>query len=180
MGCNRSGHWIALAATLSLTLGGCAAASALFTSKTAQNAGSVASNASTVADAIDWVTEPGDSYCRKEAGGSGSSTDGSGLVPVYKVTKGDCADGDTALKEYEYNELVAENEAKTWEKLHTAARAEAAKPTYCRTTVKGIVYRATSDACQPGESTISEEEYAAAKAEAAAAATKLPDESVTR
>lgn len=171
----RSGQFAAIASVSAmLMLAGCSAATGLFGSKAADNAGSLASNAGTIADAYDWVTEPGDSFCRKEAGGSGAGTDGSGLVPVYKVTKGDCAEGDTALKEYEYNEIVAENEAKTWEKLHTAAVAEAAKPTYCRTVVKGIVYRASSNSCQDGEAVISEEEYDAAKAEAAAAATRLP------
>ena len=163
--------------TMLLLLGGCSAASGLFGSSgsAVDDTSSAASNAGTIADAVDWVTGPSDSYCRKEAGGAANSTDGSGLIPVYKVTKGDCAEGDTVLKEYEYNEAVAENEAKTWEKLHTAARAEAAKPTYCRTTIKGIVYRASENSCQPGEATISEEEYDAAKREAAAAATKLPD-----
>jgi hypothetical protein len=170
---NRSGQLMAIAAAL-LLLGGCNAASSLFSSKAADSAGDAASNASTIADAVDWVTGPGDSFCRKEAGGSGSATDGSGLIPVYKVVKGDCADGDTELKEYDYNEIVAENEAKTWEKLHTAAQAEAQKPTYCRTQIKGIVYRASAKTCQDGEVTITEEEYDAAKREAVAAATKLP------
>ena len=170
---NRSGHWTALGMTL-LLLGGCSGASALFGSKAAENAGDAASNASTIADAVDWVTGPSDSFCRKEAGGSATSTDSNGLIPVYKVVKGDCAQGDTELKEYDYNEIVAQNEAKTWEKLHTAAQAEAAKPTYCRTKVAGLVYQASAKSCQPGEAAISEEEYAAAKREAATAATKMP------
>ncbi|WP_395022426.1 hypothetical protein [Dongia sp.] len=169
---NRSGQRIGILAAL--LLGGCGTAGALFGGSAADNAGSLASNAGTIADAYDWMTEPGDSFCRKQAGGAGAGTDGSGLIPVYKVTKGDCAEGDTELKEYEYNEAVAQNEAKTWEKLHTAAAAEAAKPTYCRTVIKGIVYRASSKTCQDGEAAISEEEYDAAKAEAAAAATELP------
>jgi hypothetical protein len=149
---------------------GCASIGGLLGSNTADSAGKVASNGSTIADAVDWVTKPSDSYCRKEAGGTGAN----GLVPVYKVTAGDCAKGDTELKEYEYNEIVATNEAKTWENLHTAAKAEAAKPTYCRTVAAHIAYRASAKSCQPGEDTITEEEYDAAKAEAAAAATKLP------
>jgi hypothetical protein len=170
----RSARLMMIGTSLALLLGGCSAAGGLFGSKAADSAGDAASNASTIADAFEWVTGPSDSFCRKEAGGSGTTTDGSGLVPVYKVTKGDCAPGDTALKEYEYNEIVAENEAKTWEKLHTAAQAEAQKPTYCRTTIKGIVYRSSSGACQDGEAAITEEEYDAAKREAAVAATKLP------
>jgi hypothetical protein len=170
----RSGRLIAIGALIAFLLSGCAAATSLFSSKAVENAGNVASGAGTIADAVDWVTGPSDSFCRKEAGGSAATTDGSGLVPVYKVTAGDCAEGDTALKEYQYNEIVAENEAKTWEKLHTAAVAEASKPTYCRTTVKGIVYRSSSGDCQSDEATITEEEYDAAKAEASAAATKLP------
>jgi hypothetical protein len=170
----RSGHWMAIGAIAALLLGGCSGAGSLFGSKAADSAGDAASNASTIADAVEWITGPSDSFCRKEAGGSATTTDGSGLIPVYKVTKGDCAQGDTALKEYEYNEIVAENEAKTWEKLHTAAQAEAQKPTYCRTQIKGIVYRSSSGACQDGEAVISEEEYDAAKREAAVAATKLP------
>jgi hypothetical protein len=168
----RSGPWTALGAAL--LLGGCSAASGLLGSKAADSAGNAASNAGTIADAVDWVTGPSDSFCRKEAGGSGATTDSSGLIPVYKVTKGDCAEGDTTLKEYEYNEITAQNEAKTWEKLHTAAQAEAAKPTYCRTKVAGLVYQAAAKSCQPGEAVISEEEYAAAKREAAIAATKMP------
>jgi hypothetical protein len=170
---NRSGQWTAFGAAL-LLLGGCSAAGSLFSSKAADSAGDAASTASSIADAVDWVTGPSDSFCRKEAGGSGTSTDGSGLIPVYKVTKGDCAEGDTALKEYDYNEIVAQNDAKTWDKLHAAAQAEATKPTYCRTKVAGIVYQAAAKACQSGESTITEEEYDAAKREAAVAATKMP------
>ena len=170
---NRSGQFTAIGTAL-LLLGGCSGASTLFGSKAADSAGDAASNASTIADAVDWVTGPGDSFCRKEAGGSGSATDGSGLVPVYKVVKGDCAEGDTELKEYDYNEITAQNEAKTWEKLHAAAQAETQKPTYCRTQIKGIVYRASAKTCQDGEAVITEEEYDAAKREAAAAATKLP------
>ena len=170
---NRSGHWMALGAGL-LLLGGCSAAGGLFSSKAAENAGDAASNASSIADAYDWMTGPSDSFCRKEAGGSGSTTDASGLIPVYKVVKGDCAQGDTELKEYDYNEIVAQNEAKTWEKLHTAAQAEAAKPTYCRTKVAGLVYQASAKSCQPGEAAITEEEYETAKREAAVAATKMP------
>ena len=170
----RSGRLMMIGAMLALLLGGCSAAGSLFSSKAADSAGDAASNASTIADAVDWVTGPSDSFCRKEAGGSGASTDSSGLVPVYKVVKGECTKGDTALKEYEYNEIVAENQAKTWEKLHAAAQQEAAKPTYCRTKIQGIVYRSSSGDCQEGEGTITEEEYDAAKREAATAATKLP------
>jgi hypothetical protein len=154
---------------LVLLLSGCAAIGGLLGSSGFRDgASTVASNGGTIIDAVDWVTEPSDSYCRKEAGAA------SGLVPVYKVTAGDCAVGDSELKEYEYNEIVAENEAKAWEKLHAVALAEAAKPTYCRTAAAGIAYRASAKTCQPGEDAITEEEYAAAKAEAKAAATKLP------
>ena len=170
----RSGRLMMIGAVLALLLGGCSAAGGLFGSKAADGAGDAAGNASTIADAVDWVTGPSDSFCRKEAGGSGVSTDANGLVPVYKTIKADCSEGDTELKEYEYNEIVAENQAKTWDKLHTAAQAEAAKPTYCRTQIQGIVYRSSSGACQEGEASITEEEYDAAKREAAVAATKLP------
>src|SRR3569623_3346654 len=169
---NRSGHWTALAAAL--LLGGCSAASGLLGSKAADSAGDAASNAGTIADAYDWVSGPSDSFCRKEAGGSGATTDSSGLVPVYKVVKGDCAKGDTPLKEYEYNEITAQNQAKTWDKLHTAAQAAANAPTYCRTKVAGIVYQASAKSCQPGEAPITREEYNAAKHDAAVAATKMP------
>jgi len=173
MGCERSGGLRAIGVIAALMLGGCSSAGSLLGSNATDSAGNLASNAGTIADAVDWVTGESDSFCRKEAGG-GATTGADGLVPVYKVTEGDCADGDTELKEYEYNAQVAENEAKTWEKLHTAAQAEAAKPTYCRTEIKGLVYRATAATCQPGEAAISEEEYDVAKREAAAAATRLP------
>jgi uncharacterized protein YceK len=157
------------AACAALLLSGCSSVGSLLGSSAADNAGSVASNAGTIADAVDWVTEPGDNFCRKEAG------DPADMVAVYKTVKADCAEGDTELKEYEYNEIVAQNEAKAFEKLHAVAVAEAAKPTYCRTAAAKIAYRASTKTCQPGEDTITEEEYTAAKAEAAAAATKLPN-----
>ncbi len=166
MDSHRSGRLRTIALTLALLLGGCGGAG-LFGSKAADTAGDAASNAGTIADAVDWIAGPSDSYCRKEP-------DGSGLTPVYKVTEGDCAAGDSEIKEYEYNEIVARNEAATWQRLHAAAQAEAAQPTYCRTAIKGIVYRASAETCQPGEAAITEEEYDAAKREAAAAATKLP------
>jgi hypothetical protein len=154
-----------------LLLGGCSAASGLFGSTSARDgASTLASNGSSIADAVDWVTGPSDSYCRKEA----SAPNDGGLTPVYKVTAGDCAAGDSEINEAEYNKTTAENDAKAWNKLHAVAVAEAAKPTYCRTATAGVVYRSSSKTCQPGEDTISEEEYQAAKAEAAAAATKLP------
>jgi len=167
---HRSARLTAIGFGAAVLLTGCSSVGGLFGSNASDGAGHLASNAGTIADAVDWITEPSDSYCRKEVGGSG----GNGLVSVYKVTAGDCAKGDSELKAYEYNEIVAENEARTWENLHTAARAEAAKPTYCRTAAAHIAYRASSKTCQPGEETITEEEYAAAKAEAAVAATKLP------
>src|SRR5688572_21551070 len=142
---------IAGGAALALLLTGCSAVGGLLGSSTFQDsAGTVASNGGTIVDAIDWVTEPSDSYCRKEAGPAGD------LTPVYKVTEGDCAAGDSELKEYEYNAIVSENESKAWKKLHAVALAEAAKPTYCRTPAAGIVYRSTSKACQEGEDVISE------------------------
>lgn len=160
-------------AALAFMLMGCSSVASLLGSGAGSSgtdgAGNLVSNAGTIADAVDWVTEPSDSYCRKEA-----APGGSGMIPVYKVTKGDCAEGDTTLKEYEYNALVADNEAQTWGKLHATAVAEAAKPTYCRTATAGIAYRASGKTCQPGEASITEEEYDAARAEAAAAATKLP------
>jgi hypothetical protein len=162
-----------LLAAMTLLLSGCAAVGGLLGSSTArEGASTLASNGSTIVDAVDWMTGPSDSYCRKEAGGAASP---GGQVPVYKVTAGDCAAGDSSIKEYEYNEIVAENQAKAWEQLHTAALAEAAKPIYCRTPAAGIVYRASSKSCRTGEDTITEEEYFAAKEEAKAAATKLPE-----
>lgn len=172
---HRSAKLTAIGFGAAVLLTGCSSVGGLFGSNASDGAGHLASNAGTIADAVDWITEPSDSYCRKEADpDSTSAPGGNGLVPVYKVTAGDCAKGDSELKAYEYNEIVAENEAKAWENLHTAARAEAAKPTYCRTATAHIAYRASSKTCQPGEETITEEEYAAAKAEATAAATKLP------
>jgi hypothetical protein len=165
----ESARRLAASAALALLLTGCSAVGGLLGSSSFRDSAStVASNGSTIADAVDWMTEPSDSFCRKEAGG------GSGMVPVYKVTAGDCAAGDSTLKEYEYNQIVSENEAKAWKQLHAVALAEAAKPTYCRTPAAQIVYRSSAKTCQPGEDTITEEEYAAAKAEAATAATKLP------
>ena len=156
-------------AALMLLLTGCGAVGGLLGSSNFRDtASSAASNGGTIVDAVDWVTGPSDSYCRKEA------VPVSDMVPVYKVTAGDCAVGDSEIKEYEYNETVAENEAKAWEKLHAVALAEAAKPTYCRTPAAGVVYRSSAKTCHPGEDAITEEEYQAAKAEAAAAATKLP------
>jgi len=172
---HRSGQWTMIGALLALSVAGCSSVGGLLGSSgnvggsASDGAGNLASNAGTIADAVDWVTEPSDSFCRKEAAPSSN-----GMVPVYKVKAGDCAEGDAELKEYAYNEIVAENEAKAWDNLHTAAQAEAAKPTYCRTATAHIAYRASAKTCQPGEDTITEEEYNAAKAEAAAAATKMP------
>lgn len=165
-----SARKIAVSAALALLLAG-SAVGGLFGSNFRDGASTLASNGGTIVDAVDWVTQPSDSYCRKEAGGA---SNGSGMVPVYKVTAGGCAAGDSEIKEYEYNEIVAQNEAKAWEKLHAVALAEAAQPTYCRTATAQVVYRTSAKTCRPGEDTITEEEYAAAKAEAAAAATKLP------
>ena len=159
---------IAASAALVLLLPGCVAVGGLLGSSAFQSASTVASSGGTIIDAVDWVAGPSDSYCRKEAGAT------TGLVQVYKVTANDCAAGDSELKEYEYNAIVAENEAKAWKKLHAVALAEAARPTYCRTPAAGIVYRSSSKTCQASEDTITEEEYQAAKAEAETAATKLP------
>jgi len=153
----------AAGAGLALLLAGCGTSGGLF----GDAASAIASNSGSIVDAVGVLTEPSDSYCRKEAGGSD-------MVAVYKVEAGDCAAGDSAIKEYEYDEIKAKNEALAWQKLHAVAVAEAAKPTYCRTATAHIVYRASAKTCQPGEETITEEEYAAAKAEAEAAATKLP------
>jgi len=155
---------------MALLLSGCSSIGGLLGSNAGDNASKLASNAGTIADAVDWVTEPSDSYCRKEAGASGNG----GMVQVYKVEAGDCAAGDSAIKSYEYDQIKAENEQRAWDKLHATDVAEAAKPTYCRTATANIAYRASAKTCQPGEATITEEEYEAAKAEAAAAATKLP------
>ena len=166
-GLYRSAQLIAINAGLVLVLAGCSAAGGLFGSNASDGAGKVASNAGTIADAVDWVTGPSDSYCRKEAAAADA-----GMVQIYKVEAGECAAGDSTIKEYEYNEIKAENEQRAWDKLHAVAVAEAAKPTYCRTAAAQIAYRSSSKTCQPGEAVITEEEYDAAKAEAAAA--RLP------
>jgi hypothetical protein len=166
-----SARKIAVSAALLLLLTGCVAVGGLLGSSAFQGASTVASSGGAVIDAVDWVTGPSDSFCRKEAGGAAN---GSGMVEVYKVTANDCAAGDSEIKEYEYNETVAKNEARAWEKLHAVALAEAARPTYCRTPAAQIVYRSSAKTCQPGEDMITEEEYQAAKAEAETAATKLP------
>jgi hypothetical protein len=156
-----------------LLLAGCSSAAGLF----GGHASDVASNGGTIADAVGALTGPSDSYCRKgpvESSGGATAPSTGGMVAIYKVEAGDCAAGDSAIKEYEYNDIKAKNEALAFQQLHAVAVAEAAKPTYCRTATSHTVYRASAKTCQPGEETISEEEYAAAKAEAAAAATKLP------
>src|SRR5688500_17627682 len=113
---------IATSAALVLLLTGCTAVGGLLGSSAFQDASTAASSGGTIIDAVDWVTGPSDSFCRKEAGGA---SNGSGMVEVYKVTANDCAAGDSEIKEYEYNAIVAENEAKAWEKLHAVALAEA-------------------------------------------------------
>jgi len=171
----RSAQWT----TIALLLAGCSAGSSLFgsTGGGSDGVGALASNGSTIADAVSAITGPSDSYCRKgpaESSGDIDTGQSKGMIPIYKVEAGDCAAGDTAIKSYEYNDIKAKNEQIAWAKLHAAAQAEAAKPTYCRTATSHSVYRASGAACQPGEEAISEEEYSAAKSEAAAAATKLP------
>jgi len=166
----------AQALAMALLLGGCSAAASLFSSDSART---LASNGGTIADAVSAITGPSDSYCRKgpvESSGDESATapGADAMVPVYKVEAGDCVAGDTAIKSYEFNEIKAKNEQLAWQKLHAAAQAEAMKPTYCRTATSRSVYRSSAATCQSGEEAISEEEYSAAKADAAAAATKLP------
>jgi hypothetical protein len=153
-------------ALLSLVLlaGGCSAAGGLFDNDSLVGKGvsAIADNGSDIVKAADSAFS-GPSYCQKA-----NSTE------VYKVDDGDCQAGDTAIKSYEYNAQKAENEQNAWDQLHAAAVAEAAQPTYCRTATAHIAYRSSSKTCQPGEETITQEEYDAAKAEAAAAATKMP------
>ncbi len=153
-----------------LLLGGCSAAGGLFGSGGGSSGnGLFSSGASALADhGSDIVSAAekafsGPSFCQKA-----NSTD------VYKVDEGDCTAGDTAIKSYEYNARVAANQQRAWDQLHAAAQAEATKPTYCRTATSHTAYRPLSEQCQPGEATISEEEYDAAKADAAAASTKVP------
>jgi len=105
----------------------------------------------------------GPSYCQKA-----NSTE------VYKVDQGDCSAGDTAIKSWEYNQRQAENQQKTEEQLHAAALAAANKPTYCRTTTSHTAYCPLSGRCQPGEQTITAQEYQADKAKAAAAWATVP------
>jgi hypothetical protein len=152
------------AALVALMLGGCSNSNGLFSDSNLLGKGvsALADNGSDIYHAAGKVFN-GPSYCRK-----------ADPTQVYKVDDGDCAAGDTAIKSYEYDEQVAQNQQRAWQQLHAAALAEATKPTYCRTATSHTAYRATSDRCQPGEATISEEEYNAAKAEAAAAWAKVP------
>jgi hypothetical protein len=147
-----------------LLLAGCSAVGGLFDndSLVGKGVGAIADSGSDIVKAADSAFS-GPSYCRQA-----NSTE------VYQVDAGDCRSGDTAIKSYEYNAQKAENEQKAWQQLHAAALAEAAQPTYCRTATAHIAYRASAKTCQPGEATITKEEYDAAKAEAAAAATRMP------
>jgi hypothetical protein len=162
----RHTHWNAATLGLVLLLGGCSSAGSLFD----DGAGTLASNGGTIVDAVEAIAGPSDSYCRKGDG----TPDRNGMVPVYKVESGECAAGDSEIKSYEFNKIKAENEDVAWQKLHAAAQAEAAQPTYCRTATSHTAYRSSSGSCQPGEQTITAEEYSAARSEAAAAASKLP------
>ncbi len=152
-----------------LLLAGCSGAGGLFGSSGGAGSSLFSSGASAVADHGSDIFSAaekafsGPSYCQK------ANSD-----QVYKLDEGDCAAGDTAIKSYEYNERVAANQQRAWNQLHAAAQAEAARPTYCRTATSHTAYRPLSGQCQPGEATISEEEYDAAKADAAAASTKAP------
>ena len=147
-----------------LSLAGCSNSSGLFGSNGlfGNGASAVADHSSDIFSAAEKAFS-GTSYCQKA-----NSTE------VYKVDNGDCTSGDTAIKSYEYNERVAENQQAAWDKLHAAAQAEANTPTYCETTTSHTAYRPLSGQCQPGEQTISEQEYKAAKAKAAAAWTDVP------
>jgi len=174
----RSVRLIAVMGGLALTLSGCAAAGALFSSN---GASAVAGNGGLIVDAVDAITGPSDSYCRKgpaessgEAVTSEPGAGATGQIPVYKIEAGDCVAGDTEIKSYEYNEIKAKNEALAFQQLHAVAVAQAAEPTYCRTATSHTAYRSSAKTCLAGEETITEEEYFAAKEEAKAAATKLP------
>lgn len=157
--------WSARLALISLlSLAGCSGAGGLFSNDLiGQGVSAVADNGGSIVKYAGKVLS-GPSYCRKAA----DSTQ------VYKVEDGDCDAGDTAIKSYDYDQQVAANQQTAWNQLHSAALAEAAQPTYCRTATASLVYRPASGKCQGGEETIGEEEYNAAKAEAKAAATKVP------
>jgi hypothetical protein len=152
------------AALVALIVGGCSNSSGLFGDSPLLDNGvsTLADHGSDIYKAAGKIFS-GPSYCRK-----------ADPTQVYKVEDGDCTAGDTAIKSYEYDEQIAQNQQRAWQQLHAAAVAEAAKPIYCRTATSHTAYRATADRCQPGEATISEEEYNAAKAEAAAAWAKVP------
>lgn len=150
--------------SLALVTAGCSNSGGLFGSNSlfGNGASAVADHGSDIFNAAEKAFS-GTSYCQK-----------AGSTDVYKVDDGDCAAGDTALKSYEYNERVAQNQQAAWEQLHAAAEAEANKPTYCETTTSHTAYRPLSGQCQPGEQAISEQDYDAAKAKAAAAWTQVP------
>ena len=147
-----------------LSLAGCNNSTGLFDGNSLLSNGTsaIADHSSDIFSAAQKALS-GTSYCQKA-----SSTE------VYKVDNGDCASGDTAIKSYEYNERVVENQQAAWDKLHAAAQAEANKPTYCETITSHTAYRPWSGQCQPGEQTINEQEYTAAKAKAAAAWAQVP------
>jgi len=148
---------------LLLSLGGCSNAGGLFSNDLFGNgASALADHGSDIFSAASKAFS-GPSYCQK-----------AGSTEVYKVEDGGCAAADTAIKSWEYNDRLAQNEAETQQQLHAAAQAAAAKPTYCRTVTSHTAYRPLSGQCQAREQTISQEEYDAAKAEAAAAWTKVP------
>jgi hypothetical protein len=125
-------------------------------------ASAVADHGSDIFDAAKNALS-GPSYCQK-----------AGSTQVYKVDDGDCATGDTAIKSYEYNQRLAQNQENAWQQLHAAALAEADKPTYCETTTSHTAYRPLSGQCQAGEQTISAQQYDADRAKAAAAWTQVP------
>jgi hypothetical protein len=152
------------AALAALLLAGCSTSSGLFGKGSLfdESASTVADHGSDLYAAAGKIFS-GPSYCRK-----------ADPTQVYKVGDGDCAAGDTAIKSYEYDAQVAQNQDRAWQQLHAAALAEAAQPTYCRTATSHTAYRSPSGKCQAGEQTIGEAEYDAAKAQAAAAWAKVP------
>lgn len=154
--------------TMALGLGGCDTLDGWFGGSGSGNppstgAASVAGNGTGLASAFGWVAGPTTTYCQKPD-----------PTQVYTVTDAGCAPGDRALKSWDYNRVVADNEARAAAAVHAEVMAEAAKPTYCRTAISHTAYRSASRQCQPGEETISEQDYAAARAEAEAAATRMP------
>jgi hypothetical protein len=152
-------------------LAGCSGAAGLFGGSDPNGAGgsligqgvsAMADHGSDIYDAAKNALS-GPSYCQK-----------ANSPQVYKVDRGECTAGDASIKSYQYNALQAQNQQRAWEQLHAAAQAEAKRPIYCQTTTSHTAYRPLSGQCQAGEQTLSEQQYDAAKAEAAAAWTKVP------